>query len=59
VCFADAIQLVDGRAVIGAGCKGCGRCVEVCPQQAIELSIEHGRFVEESVARISPLVDVS
>lgn len=59
VCFADAIQLVEGRAVIGEACRGCGRCVEVCPQGAIELSIEHGQSVAESVARISPLVDVS
>lgn len=59
VCFANAIHLVGDRAVIDEACRGCGRCVEVCPQGAIELSIEHGRLVEESVARISPLVDLS
>jgi ferredoxin len=59
VCFAGAIDLVGGRASIGAGCRGCGRCVEVCPQGAIELSVEQGQFVEESVRRIAPLVDLS
>ena len=59
VCFANAIHLVDGRAVISDECRGCGRCVTVCPAEAIEMSIEHALFVEESIARISPLVDVS
>ena len=59
VCFAGAIQMVGGRASVGQACRGCGRCVEVCPQGAIELSIAHGHFVEESVGRIAPLVDLS
>lgn len=59
ICFVDAIHLVDGRAVISDDCRGCGRCVQVCAQEAIEMSIEYGHFVEASIARISPLVDVS
>ena len=59
VCFVDAIHLDGDRAVIDDACRGCGRCVEVCPEQAIELSVEDGRFIEESIARLSPLVDVS
>lgn len=59
VCFVDAISIVDDQAVIGAACQGCGRCIPVCPQQAIELSIEHERFVEASVARIAPLIDLA
>jgi ferredoxin len=64
VCFVDAIhwldaiQSVDGRAVIGAGCVGCGRCVERCPTGAIEMTVEDERFVQETVERIAPLVDV-
>jgi len=58
-CFVDAIHLVDHRAVISDACRGCGHCVSVCPQEAIEISIEYGQFVEECIARISPLVDVS
>jgi Pyruvate/2-oxoacid:ferredoxin oxidoreductase delta subunit len=59
VCFVDAIHLEEQRAVISDACRGCGRCVEVCPQQAIELSIRDGRFVERTIERLSPLVDVS
>jgi len=58
-CFVDAIRLDDGRAVIGEQCRGCGRCVEVCPQKAIELTVSDGRFVQEAIQRISPLVNLS
>jgi len=59
VCFVDAIHLDGGRAVITDACRGCGRCVTVCPQEAIELAVDDGRFLEESVHRLSALVDVS
>jgi len=59
ICFVDAIQLVDGHAVIDEACRGCGRCIEICPQQAIELHIEDTTFFEQSIARITPLVDIS
>jgi Fe-S-cluster-containing hydrogenase component 2 len=58
ICFAGAIELAGGRALIGEGCRGCGRCVEVCPHGAIELTVQQGRFIEESVRRIAPLVDL-
>jgi UDP-glucose 4-epimerase len=59
VCFVDAISVVEGQAVISETCRGCGRCVSVCPQEAIEMSIEYAQFVEKSIARISQLVDVA
>ena len=59
VCFADAVVMVRDRASISDACRGCGRCVEVCPQGAIELTIEGSAFVEDSIARIAPRVDVS
>ena len=59
ICFVDAIQMIDHRAAISDACRGCGRCVSVCPEEAIEISIEYDQFVEQSIARISPLVDVS
>ena len=59
VCFVDAICLVDGRAIIDDTCRGCGRCVGVCPEKAIEVSVENGHLVTELIERISSLVDVS
>lgn len=59
ICFVEAIRLADGRAVIDEACRGCGRCVEVCPQGAIEISIEDKQFVKNAIRRLSPLVDVS
>jgi len=59
VCFVDAISMEDGRAVIGDACRGCGRCVEICPADAIELTLEDELFVREAIDRLSPLVDVS
>jgi ferredoxin len=58
VCFADAIRLENGRAVIDLACRGCGRCVDVCPQGAIDLSIEDGRCVDHAIAHIADLVDL-
>jgi MinD superfamily P-loop ATPase len=59
VCFVDAIRLEDGRAVIGDACRGCGRCVEICPQDAIKLSLEHAEAVDEAVRQLSTRVQVS
>jgi ferredoxin len=58
VCFADAIRLENGRAVIENACRGCGRCVDVCPQGAIDLSLEDWRFVDQAIAHIATLVDL-
>ena len=58
VCFVNAITMVDGKAVISAECRGCGRCVEVCPNDAIELTINNPDFMSESIDRVSSVVDV-
>ena len=59
VCFVDAISLVNNHAVRSDACRGCGRCVDVCPQGAIEISIDDEQFVENMINRLSSLVDVS
>lgn len=59
ICFVDAIRLEESRAVIGDSCRGCGRCVEVCPNDAIELSVMDYAFVQKTIRRITPLVDLS
>jgi ferredoxin len=58
-CVAKAIRVERGRAVISAECRGCGHCVETCPEGAIELTIEDPSFMESLIPRISSLVDVT
>lgn len=58
ICFVDAIYLDNGHAVIDQSCRGCGRCVEICPEQAIELSIQDNSFFDNVIDRLSPLVDL-
>ena len=59
ICFVDAIQMNHDHAVIGDNCRGCGRCVEICPNEAIQLSIDDDSFLQTAIERISPLVDVT
>ena len=58
ICFVEAITMVDGKAVISAECRGCARCVEVCPNDAIELTIDNKEFIGTSIDRVSSVVDV-
>lgn len=60
VCFVNAIKLEDKQAVINeATCRGCGRCVAVCPNEAIEIIIDNENFVSESIERLEKVVDVT
>jgi ferredoxin len=59
VCFVDAIHMDGELAVIGEACRGCGRCTEVCPVEAIELSLDEELFLRESIERLSPLVELT
>jgi len=60
VCFVDAIHLEGQRSLINEeACRGCGRCVSVCPEKAIDISIEFDQYIESTIQRISPLVDLS
>ncbi len=59
ICFVEAIHLSNNRAVISEECRGCGRCVDVCLQKAINLTIDDAQFVKKSIERIEKLVDVT
>ena len=52
VCFIDAIKIKNGVAEISNKCLACGRCVESCPNNAIELIIEDKKFVSKTIDRI-------
>ncbi|MDR3578177.1 MAG: 4Fe-4S binding protein [Anaerolineaceae bacterium] len=59
VCFVGAIQMTAENAQISEECRGCGRCVEACPQEAIHLTIEDSDFLQKQITRITNLVDVT
>lgn len=59
VCFVDAISLVDGSAEISSACRACGRCVEICPNGAIEILIEDLSYVQDAIDRLDPQVSLS
>ena len=59
VCFIQAIRFEGDHAVIGSECRGCARCVEACPQDAIEIRIDGKSSVGDTIGRISEIVDIS
>lgn len=58
VCFVNAIRLEGNQAIVQPDCRGCGRCVNVCPNNAIELTIQNPEYVGAAIDRISKAVDV-
>jgi len=59
LCYVQAISIKDGKARIDDGlCKGCGRCVQFCPEKAFELRIIDSDFMRSTIERINALVDV-
>ncbi len=59
VCFTQAIHMENGCAVIGNDCLGCGRCVSLCPQDAIELSVKNEDYVDETIVQMTQKIDVT
>jgi len=47
------------HAVINEACRGCGRCVEICKQNAIQIKINQANYFETSVQLIEQEVDVT
>lgn len=59
ICFTGALSIQDGMAFISNDCRGCGRCVEVCPAGAINITFEENDYVRQVICRINEKVDVS
>ncbi len=60
VCFVNAITLEEKQAIINQNmCRGCGRCVDVCPNQAIQITLEDNEYISRSIQRLKNAVDVT
>ncbi|MEW5722269.1 MAG: 4Fe-4S binding protein [Thermodesulfobacteriota bacterium] len=58
-CFVAAMEIRDGLAVPGPACRGCGRCVELCPRGAARLVMEDEETLyRRLVERISQVADI-
>jgi ferredoxin len=60
VCFVDAIHLKEKQAVIDQNlCRGCGRCVSVCPNEAIKITVDDQAYISRSIEKLEGKVDVT
>ena len=50
-CFIQAMQLRNGKAVVGENCRGCGRCVQVCPKKAVQMVLQPPKWKEKEIIR--------
>ncbi len=60
ICFVNAIEVIGKKALINQElCRGCGRCIEICPNNAIEIKILEKRFIQNSQNYIENIIDLS
>jgi len=50
-CFILAMQLRNGKAVVGENCRGCGRCVQVCRKKAVQMVLQPPKWKEKEIIR--------
>ena len=60
VCVFNAREIVEGKASMDPNlCMVCGRCVDICPAGAISVEIEDTKYIDEFIARLESIVDVT
>jgi len=59
LCFMSAIEKRDGKIVISNECRGCSRCVEICPQDAIKLTLSDESYISKSIKELERIIDVA
>ncbi|MDD5170535.1 MAG: 4Fe-4S binding protein, partial [Syntrophales bacterium] len=57
-CIYGGLAFINGRAVMTDQCRACGRCVTVCPQGAIQISMSE-ESVQATIDLLEPRVDVT
>jgi UDP-glucose 4-epimerase len=55
-CYIKAIEVTDGKAVIGEMCRACGRCASFCPSGAVKVSIDDPEFLDHAYETIRSFV---
>ena len=44
-----ARSIKDDKAIISDNCVACGRCIDICPNDAIDLLIENEDFIKDTI----------
>jgi ferredoxin len=52
VCFINGISIEKGKAIVSEDCVACGRCIEKCPNNAIDLIIDNKDFIRDTIKRV-------
>ena len=53
------IEVLEGKANIDPEyCLACRRCVSICPEAAISISIEDPSYIDGLIAKFESLIDV-
>ena len=58
ICYLNAIEIIDGRAVRKDICRLCGRCAARCPNRAIRIRLDNPDAARDVVERILSVVEI-